>query len=106
VTNEEDYKNLKKNNQIAFVYTKGDICKFQNLEYNPNGSDFGIAGVLAYNGRVLGMMPHPERAMFSHQNPMWYINKKKVPTKVGIPTKVGEGMGLQIFKNAVKYFKK
>ncbi len=79
---------------IAFKYVKGEICKFQNLEKNPNGSDYDIAGVLAYNGRVLGMMPHPERAMFSEQNPMWYANKK-VPK---------EGAGLKIFKNAINYF--
>ena len=30
---------------------------------NPNGSRQDIAGVLSANGRVLGMMPHPERAM-------------------------------------------
>ncbi len=29
---------------------------------NPNGSADAIAGVLSDNGRVLGMMPHPERA--------------------------------------------
>ena len=29
---------------------------------NPNGSDRSIAGILSANRRVLGMMPHPERA--------------------------------------------
>ena len=29
---------------------------------NPNGSVADIAGVLSANKRVLGMMPHPERA--------------------------------------------
>ncbi|MCX6752169.1 MAG: phosphoribosylformylglycinamidine synthase I [Candidatus Nomurabacteria bacterium] len=96
VASKKDYENLKKNNQIAFTYAKGEIYKFQNLEYNPNGSDYDIAGVLAYNGRVLGMMPHPERAMFSHQSPLWYKNKKVSK----------EGAGLQIFKNAVNYFLK
>ncbi len=95
MANSKDYKNLKQNHQIAFTYEKGEIAKFQNLEYNPNGSEFGIAGVLSYNGRVLGMMPHPERAMFPHQSPMWYINKKAQK----------EGAGLAIFKNAVRYFK-
>ena len=32
---------------------------------NPNGSSHAIAGVLSPNRRVLGMMPHPERAMES-----------------------------------------
>ncbi len=84
-----------KETRVALKYIKGEICKFQNLPLNPNGSEHDIAGVLAYNGRVLGLMPHPERAMFSHQNPLWFKNKK-VPK---------DGAGLQIFKNAINYFK-
>ena len=30
---------------------------------NPNGSVHNIAGILNSKGNVLGMMPHPERAM-------------------------------------------
>jgi phosphoribosylformylglycinamidine synthase I len=33
---------------------------------NPNGSMGDIAGVLSENRRVLGMMPHPERAVDAH----------------------------------------
>jgi phosphoribosylformylglycinamidine synthase I len=36
-------------------------------ESNPNGSLNNIAGILSENGRVLGMMPHPERAADSAQ---------------------------------------
>lgn len=82
--------------EVAFKYIKGEICEFQNLEANPNGSDYDIAGVLAYNGRVLGMMPHPERAMFSHHSPLWQMKKDK---------KEKEGEGSQIFRNAINYFK-
>lgn len=32
---------------------------------NPNGSERDIAGVINENGNVLGLMPHPERAMES-----------------------------------------
>ena len=88
---------MKKNKQIAFTYQKGEVCEFQNLKANPNGSNYDIAGVLAYNGRVLGMMPHPERAMFVYQSPLWQKNKKKNTTK--------NGVGLQIFKNGINYFK-
>ncbi|MDF1727248.1 MAG: phosphoribosylformylglycinamidine synthase subunit PurQ [Sulfitobacter sp.] len=42
---------LKGEGRIAFSYTE-----------NPNGSRNDIAGVLSDNRRVLGMMPHPERA--------------------------------------------
>ena len=32
-----------------------------NAAANPNGSQGNIAGILDETGRVLGMMPHPER---------------------------------------------
>jgi phosphoribosylformylglycinamidine synthase len=43
---------LKGEDRIAFTYVD-----------NPNGSQADIAGVLSENRRVLGMMPHPERAV-------------------------------------------
>ncbi|PAE28071.1 phosphoribosylformylglycinamidine synthase I [Paenibacillus sp. 7884-2] len=49
---EETLKELKANNQIVFTY--------QN---NPNGSVEDIAGIMNKQGNVLGMMPHPERAV-------------------------------------------
>jgi len=88
----------KTKTQIALKYVRGQICKFQNLEKNPNGSMHDIAGVLAYNGRVLGLMPHPERAMFTHQSPLWQISKHL--------NKSQWGDGIKIFKNAINYFKK
>lgn len=42
---------LQAEDRIAFTYGQ-----------NPNGSTADIAGVLSENRRVLGMMPHPERA--------------------------------------------
>jgi len=35
---------------------------------NPNGSARDIAGILSENGRVLGLMPHPERAMLGQES--------------------------------------
>ena len=49
-------KRLNGENRVAFRYVD-----------NPNGSAEDIAGVLSENGRVLGMMPHPERAMGGHE---------------------------------------
>jgi phosphoribosylformylglycinamidine synthase len=45
---------LEANNQIVFKY-----------EENINGSLKNIAGICNEKGNVLGMMPHPERAMES-----------------------------------------
>ena len=56
---EETLKLLSDNGQIAFTYTQSD----NNEDYNPNGSVSDIAGITSENGRILGMMPHPERAM-------------------------------------------
>lgn len=39
-----------------------DRVAFRYVE-NPNGSQHSIAGILSENRRVLGMMPHPERAV-------------------------------------------
>ena len=50
---------LQDNGQIAFRYVASDA----EGPTNPNGSARDIAGILSNNGRVMGMMPHPERAI-------------------------------------------
>lgn len=52
VADEEVLRQLEKNGQIAFTYKN-----------NPNGSVRDIAGIVNERGNVLGMMPHPERAV-------------------------------------------
>ncbi|MDH5418622.1 MAG: phosphoribosylformylglycinamidine synthase subunit PurQ [Nitrosopumilus sp.] len=59
---DDTLKNLKKKNQIVFRY---DVVI--------NGSSDRIAGVCNEDGNVVGMMPHPERAVESEINP---INNK------------------------------
>ena len=51
---------MKEEGRIAFKYFKQNN---NDKNYNPNGSTDDIAGILSKNGRVLGMMPHPERAI-------------------------------------------
>jgi len=48
---EDELEKLKEQNRIIFKYVE-----------NPNGSVENIAGVCSEDFRVLGMMPHPERA--------------------------------------------
>lgn len=50
---EETLAELQANNQIVFRYA----------DYNPNGSLDNIAGICNKEGNVVGMMPHPERAV-------------------------------------------
>ncbi|MBI2623371.1 MAG: phosphoribosylformylglycinamidine synthase subunit PurQ [Candidatus Liptonbacteria bacterium] len=94
---------LEKGKAIAFRYVKGDICAWQELPANPNGSLRDIAGVLARGGRILGLMPHPERAQVFTQLPHWTTLREGC-VREGKPLPK-EGPGLQIFKNAVAYFK-
>ncbi len=52
---------LKKNNQIVFKYVSA--AGKENESANPNGSKMNIAGIINKQGNILGMMPHPERAV-------------------------------------------
>jgi phosphoribosylformylglycinamidine synthase len=38
---------------------------------NPNGSLDDVAGITDVTGRVLGLMPHPDRAFLPHHHPRW-----------------------------------
>ena len=95
---------LKKDGAVALKYVEGETAKHFKMPANPNGSLENIAGVTSHNGRVLGLMPHPERGVRFTQMPHWtnlresYIREGKSMPK--------EGPGLQIFRNAVEYFKK
>jgi len=60
---------------------------------NPNGSQGDIAGLCDATGRVLGLMPHPERHVLPTQHPRW--------TRLGLAP---EGDGLRLFRNAVAHF--
>ncbi|MFN0053848.1 MAG: phosphoribosylformylglycinamidine synthase subunit PurQ [Planctomycetales bacterium] len=71
--------------QIALTYHPDD---------NPNGSTADIAGLCDPSGRVLGLMPHPERHLFATQHPRW--TRRKWETD--------EGEGLKLFRNAVAHF--
>jgi phosphoribosylformylglycinamidine synthase I len=56
----ETLESLRQNRQILLRYCDSD--GFVTGRCNPNGSLDNIAGILSKDGRVLGMMPHPERA--------------------------------------------
>ncbi len=51
--NEDGLQDLKNNKQIWLTY-----------ESNPNGSVENIAGIMNEKKNVVGMMPHPDRALF------------------------------------------
>lgn len=93
---------LKQEGAIALRYVEGETAKLFDMPANPNGSLEDIAGITGYGGRVLGLMPHPERAVRFTQLPHWTLLREEyVRTDKKLPTEAG---GLQLFRNAVKYF--
>ncbi|MBI3333607.1 MAG: phosphoribosylformylglycinamidine synthase I [Candidatus Omnitrophica bacterium] len=78
--------------QIVFHY-----CDPQGREgdypVNPNGSVGNIAGICDPTGRILGLMPHPERHTSLFQHPCWGRREGRG----------GEGDGLRIFRNGVQW---
>jgi phosphoribosylformylglycinamidine synthase len=99
---QETLEALKKNNQIALNYVRGEICRLQGLPFNPNGSLDNVAGITDPSGRILGLMPHPERAVFFHHLPHWTLLKEQYQRQNRAIPK--DGPGLRIFQNAVNYF--
>jgi phosphoribosylformylglycinamidine synthase len=82
---------LADSGQIIFEYVDKEGNPGQ-YPINPNGSVLDIAGVCDQTGRVLGLMPHPERHIFGYQHPGWSREGMKA-----------EGDGFAVFRNAVKY---
>lgn len=61
--------------------------------WNPNGSMGNVAGVCDSTGRILGLMPHPERFIDETHHPLWTRQQRhELPD------------GFRIFLNAVRYF--
>lgn len=87
--------------QLALRYTAGQPGKADLRQTeaqtpypaNPNGAMGDVAGICDPTGRVLGLMPHPERFVDPTQHPRWTRENGR-----------GAGDGLRIFQNAVRYF--
>ena len=87
---------------VAARYVTGDICNYQSLPANPNGSLDNIAGITDESGRLIGMMPHPERAIDFTHLPHWTLLREQYKREgKELPR---EGSGMKIFENAVAYF--
>ena len=86
---------LKEKNQIVFKYMNNSTFANGEYPFNPNGSMEDIAGICDFSGRIMGMMPHPERAIYKINSPDFYHKKENGFFK----------NNLQIFQNAVNYFK-
>ncbi|TWT95992.1 Phosphoribosylformylglycinamidine synthase [Botrimarina colliarenosi] len=90
---------LTSGGRIVLRYTGADGGEPNGFPENPNGATANAAGLTDSTGRVLGLMPHPERFLFATQHPQW--TRKKA---AGGFDPHGDGDGLRLFRNAVAYF--
>jgi phosphoribosylformylglycinamidine synthase len=100
---------LRQAGQLVLRYVSADDNP-NGPQGNPNGSMQDVAGMCDSTGRVFGLMPHPERHIDPTQHPNW-TRRNADPDQTG-PNQTGpnqtgpaEGDGLQLFRNAVEYFR-
>jgi phosphoribosylformylglycinamidine synthase len=85
---------LEKAGQVALRYVGPDGKTGAGYPWNPNGSAGDVAGICDPTGRILGLMPHPERHALPWHHPQW---TRRPPAT--------EGDGLALFKRGVGYFR-
>ena len=90
---EAGIEKLEAAGQIALRYVGPNGKTGAGYPWNPNGSVGDVAGVCDPTGRILGLMPHPERHLLPWHHPQW--------TRLGAQ-KAGDGLAL--FQRGVKYF--
>ena len=61
VVSEEFAEELFANGQVAFQYADMEGNATTDAPHNPNGSSYGIEGIISRNGQILGKMGHTER---------------------------------------------
>lgn len=91
VRDETVLRRLLANGQIVLRYVRADgSAAHGSYPDNPNGSVDDIAGICDRTGRVLGLMPHPERNVTPWNHPHW----TRMPPR-------DEGEGLSFFRRWV-----
>jgi phosphoribosylformylglycinamidine synthase len=95
---------IRRQKMIAFTYCREDLTPARGeYPYNPNGSLEDIAGITSADGKVMGLMPHPERAMEFTSLYDWPVRREQMKRAgIAIPS---ESMNMQLFRNIVDYFR-
>lgn len=69
--NNQTIRTIEQSDLIVFRYVDDSGKPTQAYPANPNGSTNAIAGVCNLSGRILGLMPHPEKFVDITQHPNW-----------------------------------
>lgn len=95
LSNDPDFiQKLEDNDQIVFRYVRPDGSDAR-YPWNPNGSPSDIAGICNPAGNVMGMMPHPERAITRFTHADWTRGYSSE-----------EGDGKIVFRSVMEYLAK
>lgn len=84
---------LKNAGRIALQYVD-DAGRHDRYPANPNGSIAGIAGLCDATGRILGLMPHPDRNFHPTHHPQWTSRDLSGPSD-----------GMALFRRAVEHWR-
>lgn len=76
----------------------------QRYPLNPNGSIGAVAGLVSPDGKVFGLMPHPEAFMTRTLQPSWKTEELAIVGDARQNLKPDDGAGMAIFYNAVAHF--
>ncbi|MFO8057770.1 MAG: phosphoribosylformylglycinamidine synthase I [bacterium] len=100
---EDELSAIEDNDQVVFSYSTPELEPAGGeFPWNPNGSLKDIAAMCDKTGRLLGIMPHPERFLHFTNHPRWTRMKEELKRKGReIPE---EGDGVAVFRNGVEYF--
>lgn len=90
---------------LRYVAPQPDEPSLGDWPANPNGAMLDLAGVSDPSGRILGLMPHPERHITRTQHFQWTrLAARGLGEGTAWPTSwAQDGMG--VFRNAVNYFR-
>ena len=75
----ETIRTIEQSGLVVFRYADENGHPTQKYPQNPNGSTNAIAGICDPSGRILGLMPHPEKFVEITQHPNWRRQKFDPP---------------------------
>ncbi|MFO1077707.1 MAG: phosphoribosylformylglycinamidine synthase subunit PurQ [Planctomycetota bacterium] len=81
---------------VALRYVDAAGQPTEHYPQNPNGAPLGIAGLTDPTGRVLGVMPHPDRAYLPTHMPDW---RRTLLQRGELPE---DGDGMVVFREMVR----
>ncbi|MGL4370073.1 MAG: phosphoribosylformylglycinamidine synthase subunit PurQ, partial [Spirochaetota bacterium] len=94
---------IEDGSQDVMHYAKGSAPAKGEFPFNPNGAMHDVAAVCDPTGRIMGMMPHPERNILFTQRDDFTARKEDILRAGGALPEESEG--ILLFRNAVNYFK-